>query len=98
LCIIYPSSASEFSRTHFSRAKKPFTFVIPSDEPAPGEESRDLLFEFSRSLFSRTAGVLTTMRALLTAAKEMSYRRWKRRGFSPAKSGDIGSGFSRGRG
>jgi hypothetical protein len=30
LCIIYPSSASEFSRTHFSPADKTFIVLIPS--------------------------------------------------------------------
>jgi hypothetical protein len=30
-----------------------FKCVIPSDEPASGEESRDLLFDFFSGLFSR---------------------------------------------
>jgi hypothetical protein len=32
-----------------------FKCVIPSDEPASGEESRDLLFDFFSGLFSRAA-------------------------------------------
>ena len=35
----------------FSRAaRSPFHFVIPSDEPASGEESRELLLTFSQPL------------------------------------------------
>ena len=30
----------------FGAARSPFDFVIPSDEPASGEESRDLLLTF----------------------------------------------------
>jgi len=39
-------SGHDFSRA----ARSPFHFVIPSDEPASGEESRDLLLTFPQPL------------------------------------------------